>query len=159
MIKAATVKQKSRHLQQGRQLHQVHQKHSGSTTETVKVHRHEHQGRTPTIVETPVPSQPFLSPHPTFVAIGCGSSFATVWLAVHPLVPSPPPIPGGCRMLGKGHPPPAALPSLPIPQQPGVKRGGRSAATSIPSQQHAPPPPPYCMTCSVHVWRGASKLS
>jgi hypothetical protein len=50
-------------------------------------------------------------------------------------------------MAGKGQPPPAARPSLPIPQQPGVKRGGRSAATeplSPPtsqfSQQHTPPP-------------------
>jgi hypothetical protein len=50
-------------------------------------------------------------------------------------------------MVGKGQPPPAARPSLPIPQQPGVKRGGRSAATeplspptSQSSQQHTPPP-------------------
>ena len=47
---------------------------------------------------------------------------------------------------GKGQPPPAARQILPTPQQPGVKRGGRSAATapllppaSQSSTQHAPP--------------------
>ncbi len=61
--------------------------------------------------------------------------------------PSPPLQHGGCRMAGKGQPPPAARQSLPTPQHPGVKRGGRSAVTvPLPSPtcqsstQHAPPP-------------------
>jgi hypothetical protein len=35
-------------------------------------------------------------------------------------------------MAGKGQLPPAVRPSLPTPQQPGVKRGGQSAATTTP---------------------------
>jgi hypothetical protein len=67
------------------------------------------------------------------------------WQLTHP--PHPPRQYGGCRMAGKGQPPPVTRQSLPTPQQPGVKRGGRSAATAplLPpaSQscgQHAPPP-------------------
>ena len=65
--------------------------------------------------------------------------------------PSPlPRQPGGCGMAGKGQPPPAVRPSLPTPQQPGVRRGGRSAA--------APPFPPISQAREQHTSPPATVL-
>ncbi len=53
-------------------------------------------------------------------------------------------------MAGKGQPPPAVRPSLPTPQQPGLRRGGRSAA--------APPFPPISQAREQHTSPPATVL-
>jgi hypothetical protein len=117
-----------------------------------------------------VPRQPSCRYPPAFPAIGCGSRFPTVLVGTGWQVISPPPslTPGdqeGCSMEGTGQQPPATRPCHPPPSHLGPGEGdgqqqrqqqyfnprpSARPASSIPLLM-----PPYCITCSVHVWRGA----
>ena len=109
----------------------------------------------------------YFSSPPAFLAIGCGSGCLTV-LVGRSSLPLPPWVTRrGTVWRGKAshHLQHGQV----TPQLPGARIGGRSAAattTILPPCPSARPAssiplllPPYCITCSVHVWQGAKQQS